>query len=203
MSRYLDVTPLIASGMAGYPGDPPVALEPWATLAAGGFRVSALRLGTHTGAHIDAPAHCFADGAGVDAIPLDLLCGPAFVLDCASTTLPPGQIAAGTVTDAPPDCTRLLLRTHGAGPTADAGLSLPAARALIARGVRLVGIDRLSIAPADDPLPVHRLLLGAGVIILEGLDLSEAPVGPCTLLCLPLKLMGADGAPARVALIVE
>lgn len=203
MTRYIDVTLPIAPGMAVYPGDPPVALAPWATVSAGGFNVSALRLGTHTGTHIDAPAHCFDGAAGVDAISLDVLCGPAFVLDCASVRTPPTPLGPAALVGAPAGCTRLLLRTRGEESANAAGLSLAAADWLITHGVRLVGIDRLSIAPAHDPLPVHQRLLGAGVIILEGLDLADAPAGPCELLCLPLKLHGADGAPARVALIVE
>ncbi|HLZ72599.1 MAG TPA: cyclase family protein [Dehalococcoidia bacterium] len=203
--RWLDVTRPIAPGMAVYAGDPPVELRPWTELGGGAdFAVTALALGTHTGTHVDAPAHCFAGGAGVDALSLDLLCGTAFVLDLAEQAGDRAEFSADVLNELPRGCKRLLLRTYDGGAweggmLPDAGLSGQDASRLIERGVRLVGIDRLSIAQAR-PLPVHRLLLGAGVIILEGLDLSAAPAGPCELFCLPLKLAGADGAPARVLL---
>ncbi len=204
--RWLDVTLPIAPGMRVYPGDPPVELRPWTSLAAGAdFAVSALSLGTHSGTHVDAPAHCFAGAAGVESLPLDLLCGPAFVLDLAGCGAASKSIEPDALNALPARCKRVLLRTHdgrlwdGAA-VRELALAQAAAAMLIARGVRLVGIDRLSIAPSADPLPVHRLLLAAGVIILEGLDLRVAPAGPCELFCLPLKLAGADGAPARAVL---
>jgi len=85
----------------------------------------------------------------------------------------------------------------------DRGLSPEAAQALVARGVRLVGIDGLSIAPIGSPGEVHHILLAAGVIILEGLDLSAAHAGPATLIALPLKLAGCDGAPSRAVLVYD
>ncbi len=205
-ANWLDVTRPLRSDMPVYPGDPPVSLVPWTSLDQGaGFAVSALTLGTHAGTHVDAPAHCIPGGAGVEALPLDALCGTAVVLDLARVTAAVPAIGPAELEPLPPGCERLLLRTHDGGlwdgsALPDIGLSPAAAALLVERGVRLVGIDRLSIAPADDPLPVHRMLLAAGVIILEGLDLRAAPAGPCELFCLPLKLAGADGAPARVAL---
>jgi arylformamidase len=204
--RWLDVTLPTSAGMPVYPGDPPVEIKPRTSLAEGdAFNVSAVALGTHTGTHIDAPAHCFAGAAGVDALPLEILCGPAFVLDLAADGATAGPITPDVLAAVPAGCLRLLLRTHdgrlwNGEPTPDAALNEDAAQRLIERGVRLAGIDRPSIAPAHEPLPVHRLLLGTGVIILEGLELRAAPAGPCELFCLPLKLAGADGAPARVAL---
>jgi arylformamidase len=202
---WLDVTLPLRQGMPLYPGDPPLALTPWSSLEAGApFAVSALALGTHTGTHVDAPAHCISGGAGVDHLPLEALCGPAVVLDLAVPAAI-GGIGPALLETLPDDCERLLLRTQDgrlwAGEVLlEVGLTEAGAALLIERGVRLVGIDRLSIAPASDPLPVHRALLAAGVVILEGLDLRAVPAGPCELFCLPLKLAGADGAPARVAL---
>lgn len=203
---WLDVTRPLRPGMPVYPGDPPVALTPWSSLASGEpFAVSALALGTHTGTHVDAPAHCLSGAAGVDQLPLDALCGPAFVLDLAWRGASPTAIGAGLLEASPAGCERLVLRTHdgrlwdGAA-MPDMGLNPAAAALLIERGLLLVGIDRLSIAPTSAALPVHRALLAAGVVILEGLDLRDAQAGPCELFCLPLKLAGADGAPARVTL---
>jgi len=209
--RYLDVTLPVQPGMPLYPGDPPVEVAPWLQRAAGdAFNVSRLRLGSHTGTHVDAPAHCLTGGAGVDVLPLDVLCGPAFVLDLVQRGGGAGEsIGPEALEDVVAGCTRLLLRTHdGSGwgqDTAAPGAALTEAAAglLLQRGVRLCGIDRLSLAPAEDPLPVHALLLGAGAVIVEGLDLRDAPAGACTLLCLPLKIAGGDGAPARVVLVYE
>jgi arylformamidase len=206
MSRWLDVTLPIQAGMPVYPGDPRVELAPWSSLAGGApFAVTALSLGTHSGTHVDAPAHCIPGGAGIDLLPLDVLCGSAIVLDLAGGYTTSAAIGRVQLEPSLPACERLLLRTHDGGlwegrALPDVGLDLDAAALFIERGVRLVGIDRLSIAPDGDPLPVHRALLGAGVTILEGLDLRAAPAGPCELFCLPLKLTGADGAPARVVL---
>ncbi len=203
---WLDVTLPLRSGMPVYPGDPPVAITAWTGLDQGtGFSVSVLTLGTHTGTHVDAPAHCIPGGIGVEALPLEALCGAAVVLDLVRVAAAGSAIGPEELGPLPAACKRLLLRTRDGAlwdgtVLPDAGLSPAAATLLVERGVRLVGIDRLSIAPADDPLPVHRALLAAGVIILEGLDLRAAPSGPCELFCLPLKLAGADGAPARVAL---
>lgn len=203
---WLDVTRPVRSGMPVYPGDPPVSLDPWTSLEQGaGFAVSVLTLGTHAGTHVDAPAHCIPGGVGIEALPLDALCGPAYLLDLGEPDAAPVAIGRRALGALPDGCERLLLRTHDGRlwqgeALPDLGLDLDAAALLTNRGVRLVGIDRLSIAPAGDPLPVHRLLLAAGVVILEGLDLRAAPPGSCELFCLPLKLAGADGAPARVAL---
>src|SRR5581483_458103 len=203
---WIDVSLPIQPDMPVYPGDPPVELAIWSSLSAGEpFAVSTLSLGTHTGTHVDAPAHCIPGGAGVDALPLDALCGPACVFDLADTGEPVSVIGRASLLALPAGCERLLLRTHDGRlwrgeALPDAGLELAAASLLVERGVRLVGIDRLSIAPAGDPRPVHQALLEAGIVILEGLDLRAAPGGPCQLLCLPLKLAGADGAPARVVL---
>ena len=207
--RFIDVTLPIAPGMPVYPGDPAVAITPWSSITdEAEFNVSALQLGSHTGTHVDAPSHCFTGAPSVDTLPPEVLCGPAHVLDAQSD----GRGGSGqtvSVPELPPGCTRLLLRTRGRegwtvrkeieGP----GLDEDTASRLIDHGVRLVGIDRLSIAAGTATLPVHRLLLAAGIVILEGLDLREAPPGRYGLLCLPLKVAGCDGAPARVLLTSE
>lgn len=182
--------------MAVWPGDPPVLVEPLSRVEAGDVAaVSRLALGTHTGTHVDPPAHFLAGGATVDQLPLDVLVGPAVVADLTgggpidAARLEALGLADGTV--------RLLLKT-----SATEGLLTPDGAAwLVERGVRLVGADTLSIEPATDNYPVHRCLLGAGVIIVEGLDLTAAAPGRYQLVCLPLRIAGGDGAPARAVLL--
>lgn len=203
---YIDITRGVAPDIEYYPGDPPVRLEAWNRVSMGDdFNVSELRCGTHTGTHVDAPAHCWEHAAGVDLLALESLCGPAVVLDLEPrrTGLLPLLIEPSALEGAPAGCQRLLLRTRGRTTPevqGEAALSETAARWLVERDIRLIGIDELSIAPAADQLSVHRLLLGAGVVILEGLDLSQVQAGRYEVYCLPLKLLGADGAPARAIL---
>jgi arylformamidase len=167
--------------------------------------VSALQLGSHTGTHVDPPRH-FRDGApGVDALPLEILLGPARVyeLDVRDQIDVP-SLRRIDLTASP----RILFKTCGAEdrkgggvPRACAGLTSEAAGALVQAGVRLVGLEGASAdPPSASGFPAHRTLLGAGVIILEGLDLSLVPPGVYELLCLPLRIRGGDGAPARVVL---
>jgi len=204
--KLFDVTRPIRHGMAVYAGDPPVTVRRVSSVAAGApANVSEVRLGSHTGTHVDPPLH-FCDGAtGVDELPLGILIGPARVHEINVrehidvVDLRRADLAA---------CPRILFKTcaaagrgaHGPLP-ACAGLTAEAARALVEAGVRLVGLDSASAdLPAAIDFPAHRTLLSAGVIILEGLDLSGVPPGAYELLCLPLKILGGDGVPARVVL---
>jgi arylformamidase len=189
--RVIDISRRIEPGMALYPGDPPLAMELALSRARGDLAdVTRLELGTHTGTHVDAPAHFLDGGAGVDALPLDALIGPAVVADAGA---PAGALGAAAVAslDIPEDAARVLLK--GAP---EEGLDGDAARLLVRRGVRLVGVDCLSVGDAD----AHRALLEAGVVIVEGLHLAGAAPGPWRLVCLPLLIPGADGAPARAVL---
>ena len=191
----IDISLPIGPDTPVWPGDPPVLIEPVARVEAGDAAdVSRLSLGTHTGTHVDPPAHFLPGTATVDDLPLDVLMGPAVVAQCS-----PGPIDASTLGSAalPEGAARVLLKTG-----ADAGaLTADGARWLVARGVRLVGADTLSIEPADDHYPVHRVLLGAGVVIVEGLDLAAVAPGSYEFVCLPLRIAGGDGAPARAVLI--
>lgn len=206
--RIHDVSLIVSEKLPGYPGDPHTLLSPWLRRAAGvDFDVSVLQIGTHSGTHVDAPLHCLDGGADVAALSPAALCGPAFVLDLASRPADGGPIAPAELAAVPSGCARLLLRTHdgalwrGEAAPDDMGLSGAAARALVERGVALVGIDRLSIAPVDSELSVHRALLAAGVVVVEGLDLGSVRQGGYELYCLPLRLADADGAPARAVLV--
>jgi len=194
----IDISMPIGPDTPVWPGDPPVVMEPVARVAAGDpADVSRLTLGTHTGTHVDPPAHFLAGGATVDALPLDVLVGPAVVADLTAA----GPIdAARLAAQVPGDGTsRVLLKTGAA----DGALTPEGAAWLVERGVRLVGADTLSIEPETRDYPVHRILLGAGVVIVEGLDLSAAAAGRYQLLCLPLRISGGDGAPARAVLIPD
>lgn len=198
--RILDISLPVGPTTPVYPGDPGVVIERISAAGSGdSYAVSRIALGSHTGTHVDPPAH-FIPGAGTaDAIPLDACIGPAFVLDVSSVDR---SITAAALSSMPDGSERLLLRTGGpalGGPA----LTTDAARLLVNRRLRLVGIDALSVAPAEAPGEVHRILLSAGIVILEGLDLSAAPDGPATLLCLPLKVAEGDGAPARAVLLYD
>jgi arylformamidase len=191
----IDISLPIGPDTPVWPGDPPVLVEPVARVDAGDpADVSRLTLGTHTGTHVDPPAHFVPGAATVDVLPLDVLVGPAVV---AQFTAGPIDRAALESLALPEGSTRLLLKTGG-----DAGaLTADGARWLVERGVRLAGADTLSIEPASDRYPVHQILLGAGVVIVEGLDLADAAAGSYQLVCLPLRIVGGDGAPARAVLI--
>lgn len=204
-----DITLPISDDLPVWPGDPRPCITRVADLARGdAFTLSALQMSAHTGTHVDAPAHFIEGGATVDALPLDVLVGPARVVH-----LPDADVITASVLDAlniPPVPSRLLFRTRNSDLWAKGvtgfredfvALSEDAARWLVARGVRLVGVDYLSVAPAADPATVHVILLRAGVVIVEGLNLSAVPAGEYDLVCLPLKVVGAEGAPARAILI--
>ena len=190
-----------------FPGDPPVSIERVSALATGGAcNLSRIGMGVHSGTHIDAPMHFIEGGGGIEAFPLDAFCGPAFVADATMLTAHIGAPSLAALA-MPPGCERVLFKTTNSSlwdlPSFNEhflALLPDAAEVLIARGVRLVGIDYLSIAPFSDPAPTHVTLLHAGVVILEGLDLRAVEPGSYELLCLPLRLEGIDGVPARALL---
>jgi arylformamidase len=192
--------------MVVYDGDPPVAIERVKDIGRGDLaNLSRMELGSHTGTHVDAPLHFIDGAAGADLLPLGALIGPAAVVDASGA---PGDIdAAALAALEVPATERLLLRTRNeelrerdAFSSDFVGVAEDAARELVAMGVRLLGIDYLSIAPFGDPAPTHRALLEAGVVVVESLDLRAAPPGRYDLICLPLRIEGGDGAPARVLL---
>lgn len=198
----IDITRPLYDGMPTWPGDPPVRVRPAAALPA----VSQVSLSSHAGTHVDPPAHFVPGGSTVDRLPLDVLLGPAWVAWLpGASVITAAQLAAAAI---PPDVSRLLLRTANserAGHEFDpafVGLAPDAAAWLIARAVRLVGIDGPSIEPFDAAgEPVHRALLAAGIIVVEGLALADVSAGAYELLCLPLRLAAGDGAPARAVLV--
>jgi arylformamidase len=204
-SSWIDVSVTLADGMAHWPDNPPVVVERTQDMACGAAaNVSRLSCGVHTGTHMDAPIHFIAGATAIDQMPLDATVGPARVIEIVDpeavrvAELQAHDIRAGE---------RILLRTRNS-PTAWKSaafvedfvyLTTEAAEWLAARGVRTVGVDYLSVGGyrAGNGVAVHHALLAAGVWIIEGLDLSGVPPGPCDLICLPLKILGGDGAPAR------
>lgn len=202
---WRDISTPVRDGMPVYPGDPPVRITRALAMVRGDpVDVTRLDMPAHTGTHVDAPAHVVPGGAGVDGLALDALIGPCRVATVAADAdgvIGPERLRALAL---PRGCTRLLLSVRAPGvadPPHDApGVTAAGARWLLEAGIALVGVDTMSVAPADDPLPTHRILLEAGVVILEGLDLGGVPDGDHMLVCLPLLMPGADGAPARAVL---
>jgi arylformamidase len=202
--EILDVSIPIRTRMPIYPANAGVALRRIEAIADGAVaNVSAVDLGAHTGTHVDAPNH-FLDGAGgVETVALEPLIGPAVVVDATAVdkTLDAAAVAAAGV---PAGAERVLFRTRNSQLWEQeefnedfVSFDASGARALLDAGVRLVGIDYLSIG---DP-GAHRALLGADVAVVEGLDLRAVEPGPYQLVCLPLKLVGSDGGPARAVLL--
>ena len=186
--------------MVTYPGDPTVSLERVVSIADGGVvNLSRLDFGVHSGTHVDAPVHFIDGAAAAETLPLDVLIGKATVLGLTAAERLDASAFNGV--DLPE---RVLMKTRNSElwereTFADEFLALTedGARALIDRGVRLVGIDYLSIG--DEA--AHEALLGAGVVAIEGLDLRGVEPGEYQLICAPLKLVGSDGAPARTLLV--
>jgi arylformamidase len=203
---WLDVSLPIRPGMPIFPGDPDVVVETVTTQPETPYHVSRVDFGSHTGTHVDAPAHFLQGGTPLPAVPLARWSGPAWVLEVpAADAVTPAHCEAGWP-EGPVE--RVLFKTPNSDlwDTPKAGkewqaLSPEAAEWLVARGVRLVGIDALSIEKDEsNTFPVHHTLLGADVLIVEGLDLRGVGPGPHDMMCLPLRLDVLDGAPARVAL---
>ncbi len=207
----IDLSPAISPELPVWPGDPRVRLTRPASLEAGdAFTLTELAMSAHTGSHVDAPAHYVRGGAGVDALPLEALIGPALVVDMGDADV----ITAGVLArlSIPPGTARLLFRTRNsarglmASPqfhTDFTAIAEDGAEWLVAQGVQLVGIDYYSIAPYDDLAPTHQILLRAGVVIVEGLNMIAVQPGAYDFICLPPKLKDADGAPARAILITK
>ena len=207
MPTIYDISAPIEPGLHTWPGDPPLILERYLKMEHGD-PVNATRFGAsvHIGTHIDAPWHFLADGATIDAIPLEQLIGPAEVVDLTHAQAITAEVLEAAAI--PQDAQRLLFKTRNAAlwerPTFQedfVAVTADGAQWLVEHSVRLVGIDYLSIAPFYDPVPTHQILLRAGVVIIEGLYLNAVPAGHYTLYCLPLRLQGAEAAPARAILI--
>jgi arylformamidase len=165
---------------------------------------SSVHTSVHAGTHVDAPFHFLSEGATIESLPLEIFIGPARV--CAIE--PGSRITAADVSRAALHGeTRVLFKTRNSGllrkseyDASFAPFSVDGAKALVDLGLRLVGLDYLSAAAADEQVPVHRAFLDHGVILLEGVDLSDVPPGRYELICPPVKIAGSDGAPCRAVL---
>jgi arylformamidase len=207
--RVIDISLPISESLAVWPGDPPIRITQPAHLDRGDLAtITRLDMGAHTGTHVDAPAHFIADGPGADALDLNVLVGPALIVHVREAD----ALSAKALEELPipPGTERVLFRTRNSHQWASGGnefwedfvgITEDGARWLVEHAVRLVGVDSLSIGPFADPIPAHLVLLRAGVVAVEGLNLSAVAAGVYQLVCLPLKIVGADGAPARVILI--
>ena len=203
-----DITVPIRPGMPIYEGDPAVEIAAWSALRKGdSANVSFLHFGAHTGTHVDAPAHFIEGARRIDALPLDVLIGPARVVRVPDDVT---EIDANFISaEGLGGIERVLLHTRnsnfwGEGFRKDFTHLLPeAAEILVEMGIKLVGIDYLSIEKFHSGHHrTHLALLSNSVVIVEGLNLSAVPAGDYELICLPLKIAGGagDGAPARVVL---
>jgi len=206
--RRIDVSMPLFAGMPSFPGDPPFDSHRLKSIGSGDpYNISGLAFGSHAGTHLDPPVHFIEGGDAVDRVDLDLLNGPCRVVDVDPRS---AAVDARDVANVPPGSTRVLFRTANSARWASSlsffpdyvGLNRGAADALVARKVRLVGLDSLSIEnDRTGTFPVHHSLLGRGTLILEGLLLAAAPAGEYLLECLPLRIRDGDGGPARVVLV--
>lgn len=202
---WIDISVPLRTGMPHWPNNTPVVLERTKDMAAGATsNNSRLALGVHSGTHVDAPLHFRANGAGVEQLPLDALVGRARVVEIShETEVTVAELETAGITRG----ARVLLKTRNSPRAWQASefvedavhISIDAAAWLAARGIKTLGIDYLSVGGyrAKNGHAVHHALLDAGIVIIEGLDLTNAPVGDVELCCLPLRLVDCDGAPAR------
>lgn len=207
--RIYDISLEITPDLPVWPGDPGVVMIQESKIEEGAeSNVTRLNMGVHTGTHIDAPLHFLQGGARVDELPLKTLTGRVYVLHLPDVDLVTAEVLKRS--EIPPRTRRIILKTRNsdywreqvAGFQTDfVGVSADGAQYLVDRGVKLIGVDYLSVAPYSDGVTPHRILLKAGVVIVEGLNLTEVSQGRYTLYCLPLRLAGVEGAPARAILI--
>jgi len=205
--EWIDVSVPVRSGMVHWPGDPAVKLERFTSIDKGAeANVTRIDMSAHTGTHMDAPLHFFDGDPGIESLPLDIAMGPARVIAIeGEEPIDRGQLEGLGIAGGE----RVLFRTYNSDhpwverkfDRAFVYVSVEAAEFLGEVGVALIGVDYLSVGGyKSDGAETHRALLGAGVWVVEGLDLSEVDPGDYELICLPIKLVGSDGAPARVLL---
>jgi arylformamidase len=205
-----DISLTLSPNLPTWPGDPKLQLEKFESMDKGAHNnVSRISSSVHVGTHVDAPYHFVNDGRTVESLPLDVLTGSCYV-----TQLPDGieAITAEVLerTEISSEMKRVLFGTRNSHlwakgesqfQTDFVAITEDGAEWLVEHGVQLVGVDYLSVAPYGDSVPTHTILLRAGVVVVEGLNLSSVMRGFYDLYCLPLKIAGCDGAPARAILI--
>lgn len=206
-----DITLPISPDLVVWPGDPPIEVNQVMHMARGDIcTVTRMAMGAHTGTHLDAPAHFILGGGTVESLDLRVLMGPTLVVDVGEADGVTADVLASL--SIPPGTGRLLLKSKNsarwaAGETSFykpyVAIEADGAQWLVDHGVKLVGVDYLSVAPFHDVEPTHKILLGAEVIAVEGLNLQGISPGLYQLICLPMKIAGSDGAPVRAVLIGE
>lgn len=206
MSDWIDVSMPLANGMTVWPGDAPPRFEQTMWIERGDLcNLTRMDVSVHTGTHMDAPRHFLREGAGMEALPLEAVMGPTRVVESSH----PEAVQAGEIPGDLEQGERILFKTQNSArdllerPFAEdfVYISREAAVVLAEAGVRTVGVDGLSVGGFHrDLVETHEILLGAGIWIIEGLDLRRIEPGRYELACLPLKIVGSDGAPARAAL---
>jgi arylformamidase len=205
-SKIYDISVDIQMGMPTYPGDAKFKSRKLKTVQQDGYEIHRITMGNHTGTHVDAPAHFIQNGTTIGELPLDILNGRARVMEIKNKE----KVTLEDIQDLKlEDVFRILLKTRNSSLWKTRKrfqknyvyLTLDAAKYLADNDIKLIGFDYLSIEKfGDSEHPVHRYLLGNQVIILEGLNLSNVDEGDYEMCCLPMKLAGLDGAPARVIL---
>ena len=210
MTRIFDISVPVENGGVVYPGNPEIRIEPHSELGRGASsNVSRVSLGSHTGTHVDAPRHFLEAGSTVDRLPLNALIGPAHVFAFAENVMRVTAEDLQRQTNGLHDIERVLLRTRNSAFVTDRQfhpdftyLAPDGAEFLASLGVNLVGVDYYSVEQFHSGHhKTHRTLLERGIVIVEGLDLSKIEHGQYAFCCLPLRLEGLDGAPARAVLM--
>lgn len=206
-SRLFDVSVGISPALVTWPGDPKPVLTVVKRIAEGGSsNLSEISMGSHAGTHVDAPLHFNDAGAPIDQVPLDTLVGPARVVDMRGR----GVIhKEDLVKEGIRGAVRVLFKTDNSALWSDPAfhevfsyVAADAAKYLVENAVLLVGVDYLSVEePRSKDHPAHHAFLDSGVVIIEGLNLAAVPPGDYELMCMPLKVVGAEAAPARVILL--
>jgi len=209
--HIFDITLPVSAALVVWPGDPAVQIEKISDVDKGdSLSLTQMTLRAHVGTHLDAPCHFIKGGSGVEALDLNLLVGTAYVAESLKTD----AITASVLDDLaiPANTQRLLLHTRNSDhwtrlndPFDEnyVAISPDGAQWIVDHGIKLVGIDYVSVGSFQDAAPTHYILLGAGVIAVEGLNLAGIIAGEYQLYCLPMKLVGADGAPVRAILTRE
>ncbi len=204
-SGIIDISTLIEEGMPQYPGQQPVNLDKAKTIESGGAAESLLTIHSHAGTHIDAPSHFILNGKTIDQIEPSKLVGLCRVIDLSGIDNLEIQVSDLSSTEIKTR-DRILFKTKNSlGDRRDfenfISVSEEVARFLVDRGIVLVGTDFFGIEKRRNPgHPVHTAFLEKDIVIVEGLDLSKVEGGEYEIMCMPIKIKGADAAPARVFL---
>jgi arylformamidase len=203
--KLIDISVPLDASLASYPGNTPFSLEAIKRIAKGdSSNVSSIHMSAHAGTHVDAPRHFIDGGGDADGLSLDMLIGRTRVIEVTSRTIAAEDLARIDLSED----VRVLIKTSNSRLWGDpefhkdyVGVSETGAKHLVDHGIKVVGVDYLSVEQFRFPgAPAHHILLGGGVIVIEGLNLRDVEPGVYDMYCLPLRVVDSDGAPARVVL---